>query len=50
MLMIFAASAAVYTGDEPTAYVVMLLLSIAAAVWFFRSKEQETEDRRNEKL
>lgn len=47
MSMIYAA-AAVYSGDEPAAYIVLLLISIAAAVWFIRSKETEMEERRRE--
>ena len=47
MSMIYAA-AAVCSGDEPATYIVLLLISIAAAVWFFRSTEREMEERRHE--
>ena len=47
-MSIIYTAAAVYSGDEPATYVVLLLLSIAAAVWFFRSKETEMEERQHE--
>lgn len=47
-MSIIYTAAAVYSGDEPAAYFILLLISIAAAVWFFRSKEREMEESRHE--
>ena len=47
-MSIIYTAAAVYSGDEPAAYFILLLISIAAAVWFLHSKEQEMEERQNE--
>lgn len=41
-------TAAAYTGDEPAAYFVLTLASIAAAFLVIRGAGKEMEDRRRE--
>ena len=41
-------TAAAYTGDEPAAYFILTLVSIAAAVLTVRSAGKEMEERRRE--